>query len=291
MERSHICDETDVWTGLASAEERRRRQNRLHQRAYRSFAPRSCILKHALTSLGQRRHLKRLERVVAIESAPIPLTDTNRIATSTTTAISDMPIFYLLRCAGINDRVKEFLEHALATWSIGAPLPRDLPTVGRLNAFNALARNAQILHISVELLESDEDASPLFSPPEEGGIALPAPAHLAPTFLQRSVRHHPWLDLLPFPQLRDNILLYLHTSQINEEDMITELICGCLDLAATDEASMIVWADPWDAAQWEFSPSFFVRWGFLLQGCQDMIQTTNLWRSRRSAPRLEFIMN
>lgn len=71
--------------------------------------------------------------------------------------------------------------------------------------------------------------------------------------------------------------------------MITELICDCLDLTATDDAYMIVWGDPWDAAQWELSPSFFVRWGFLLKGCQDMIHHTKVWRSRKNAPQLEFV--
>jgi hypothetical protein len=42
------------------------------------------------------------------------------------------------------------------------PIPKNLPNLSRLNAFNALARNAQILHIPVECLESDDDNSPLF---------------------------------------------------------------------------------------------------------------------------------
>lgn len=202
-------------------------------------------------------------------------------------------MFYLLRCPGIREQALEFLLGACAAWSLRQPRPHDLPSVTRLNAFDALARNALVLGIPVELLESDDDNSPFFVA-QEGSPLMEVrayPAHLTPTALQKSVPHHPWLDLLPIPGLRDNILRGIEAGLVDEELLSQELVCELLNLEATSVPPLTIWGDSWDVNGWEFSPDFFRRWGWLLKDSPEVWQATNRWRMRRREPRLEFILN
>ncbi len=142
--------------------------------------------------------------------------------------VQNLPLFYLLRCHGIREQALSFMQRALADWSLSLPVPRDLPTLTRLNAFDALARNALVLGISVESLESDDVDSLFFRErpllPATDGTVRSFPAHLSPTALQRTVKHHPWLDLFPIPRMRDNILQGIQDGVLDEEVLCNELV-------------------------------------------------------------------
>ena len=43
----------------------------------------------------------------------------------------------------------------------------------------------------------------------------------------------------------------------------------------------MVWGDPWDLGNWEVSEGFVGKWGWLLKGCQELVEATNYWRGRR----------
>lgn len=159
----------------------------------------------------------------------------------------------------------------------------DIPIVTRLNAFDALVRNAFILHIPAESLESEEDCSPF----TVGPLVSNYPADLAPTHLQRTILHHPWLDLLPIPAMRDNIIRGIQEGIYDEEQLSQDLICELLNFEAIDSAPLMIWGDSWDISGWEFSPGFFARWGSLLQGCPEVLQATNAWRAKRNEKLLE----
>lgn len=77
-------------------------------------------------------------------------------------SLQDLPLVHLIRCVPIKERALEFFQTAALNWSLGAPRPADLPGVTRYNAVNALARNASILQIPVNLLESDDGNSLFF---------------------------------------------------------------------------------------------------------------------------------
>jgi len=186
------------------------------------------------------------------------------------------------------------MQRALVDWSLSLPVPRDLPTLTRLNAFNALARNALVLGISVESLESDEGDSPfLCQRPllvSTDGVVQLFPAHLTPTALQRTVKHHPWLDLFPIPRMRDNILQGIQDGILDEDMLCNELVCDLLNLEGSSAASLIIWGDSWEMGQWEFSPDFFKRWGALLQGCEEVWHATNQWRAKRGETPVEAVL-
>ena len=44
---------------------------------------------------------------------------------------------------------------------------------------------------------------------------------------------------------------------------------------------VLVWADPWDASNWELTEGFLRKWGWIFQGATDIIEASNGWRARR----------
>ncbi|PNP49806.1 hypothetical protein THARTR1_09574 [Trichoderma harzianum] len=47
------------------------------------------------------------------------------------------------------------------------------------------------------------------------------------------------------------------------------------------ELGILSWSDPWDISGWEFTEKFFMKWGYLMQGCPDVINAANKWRTLR----------
>ncbi|RMJ15078.1 hypothetical protein CDV36_005233 [Fusarium kuroshium] len=47
------------------------------------------------------------------------------------------------------------------------------------------------------------------------------------------------------------------------------------------ESGIISWSDPWDTDGWEVTESFAKKWGFLLIGCDDVVDAANKWRESR----------
>lgn len=210
------------------------------------------------------------------------------------TATADQPpILLLVRCTDLNDKIREFLQRVFTNWGLNLPTPHDLPLVTRLNTFDALARNALMLRIPLEYLETDEHSS-MFnyqgpSPPSTQQPSLPT--NLRPTALQQTVTHHSWLDLFPIPKMRDNILQGIDSGAYDEDMLCDTLCCDLLKFDTDTNAALVVWGESWDATGWEFSAEFFARWAVLLQGCTEVLETTNYWRQKRGAKRLEYKLN
>jgi hypothetical protein len=130
-----------------------------------------------------------------------------------------------------------------------------------MNACNALFVISDILSLTCS-------AHPrTYNPPKTNASATPPPA-LHPTSLQKTISHHAYIDMLPFPLLRDRILETLQV--INEEEL-------CRDLQ-NDEWK--IWGRrPWEPRSWEFSEEFVAKWWFLLD--EEMLRGTNFWRGQR----------
>jgi len=189
---------------------------------------------------------------------------------------------------------RRFAQEALAEYVGGAPRPTRLPTLVQLNVFSALTRNAAALGVSKEWL-ADDTISPFSRHGPDLGLffpgmasSVPYPDSLRPTALQVAVPHHPWIDLLPIPRLRDNILCAtVEPDALDEDDL-------CYDLVEvtgeSDKASLIVWAEPWNPRGWEVSVAFLRKWGWLLKGCPEILEATNYWREKRGEKRLAFTL-
>ncbi|GAT24700.1 similar to An14g03300 [Aspergillus luchuensis] len=86
-----------------------------------------------------------------------------------------------------------------------------------------------------------------------GREALLPPA-LQPTEIQRTVPHHPWLDLIPISKMRDNLSLM---ENLMDDGQLCRDMCGYHSQVlragrgcqtGIGETGVIVWKDPWDPA-------------------------------------------
>lgn len=200
------------------------------------------------------------------------------------------PILLVVRCTDLHHQIRDFLQRVFTNWGLNLPTPHDLPLVTRLNTFDALARNALMLRIPPEYLETDEHPS-LFNhqgphPYVAGQPSLPT--DLRPTSLQKITTHYSWLDLFPIPKMRDNILRGIKSGVYDEDVLCDVLCCDLLKFDNDTNAAFVVWSESWDAAGWEFGAEFLAKWGVLLQGCPEVLETTNFWRQKRGARRLEY---
>lgn len=192
--------------------------------------------------------------------------------------------------------VRQFADLAYAEYMSGRHTLTNLPTLLTVNVFYALSKNATALGVSIEWLTYEAISPFCREGPGLGPSAVDPtaafpngrPESLHPTELQISVPHHPWIDLFPIPKLRDNLLYAIATQETFDEDEL------CFDMVEishgepTEKPALIVWGDPWDPRGWEASLPFLRKWGYLLQGCTEMMEATNYWRERRGEKQILF---
>jgi len=128
------------------------------------------------------------------------------------------------------------------------------------------------------------------------------PQSLHPTFLQRSIPHAAWIDILPHPVLRDNLIclttsngssaldLDTNESGFDEEALWTDTVGGLFEGFTDGEVDYvggIVWDSPWDVSGWEVSEGFWRKYGWLFRGCEpEALSATNRWRRIRGEEEL-----
>lgn len=106
------------------------------------------------------------------------------------------------------------------------------------------------------------------------------PVDLRPTLIQQSKPHPFWMDTLPFPRIRDNMIFLAGT--YDEDDLYSDLGRDIYEgFEDTERRGFVSWKDPWSADGWEISDGFAKKWGFLLAGCSEEIALTNKWRRMR----------
>ncbi|KAH8694109.1 hypothetical protein BGW36DRAFT_384390 [Talaromyces proteolyticus] len=119
-------------------------------------------------------------------------------------------------------------------------------------------------------------------------LALPtqeSPPSLQFTHLQKTVSHESWIDVIPSASLRDNIIKY--QDKFDPDALCSDFLGGYTE-GENDIAGrgMMLWGDPWCSDSWEMSENLVRKWSFLLQGCSDMIASTNKWRAARGEKKL-----
>ncbi|ETR99204.1 hypothetical protein M419DRAFT_11305 [Trichoderma reesei RUT C-30] len=288
--RDEKLDEQDDWSGLKDAKERRKRQNRINQRAARRRQRLNLVQEHESDS----------KAALPRPSAPV---------------------------AAPGQRQKP----TYPSHQVYFPLSPDhkLLYVIVLNVSRAIITNYFILCSMTPLAASMCDSRRVFAlsdlalaPRNLDGTPAVPPSFM-PTELQQVAPHPGWIDLLPSPQLRDNLILAIEEFNINEEDLLYDLIgdifasIGCVydddsessnsgsedDKEAAErplgltpeqeytlrtytpsssaETGILSWSDPWEITGWEFTEKFVTKWGFLLHGCPDVVAAANNWRAMR----------
>ncbi|KAM5368096.1 hypothetical protein ACJZ2D_009700 [Fusarium nematophilum] len=278
--RPDVWEPGDDWTGVTNQAQRKKLQNRLSQRAYPHHSSNN------IGSLGNEAGETQVQQVTLAmppERAPGDMND-NRP--------SHFEGCVLLTCPRRIYHITGLVRQAYEDYSLHSPRPAYLPVLIRLNVLNALARNAIYMGFPPEGLCRDEAISPYnTNGPEPASNPQPAtasscPEALQPTPLQTMIVHHPWIDLLPFPQLRDNMLMHMEAGLVNDDELCEDLLLVDDPRSLDSKPSLIVWGASSDPGAWEANPAFLRKWGFLLRGCPEMMEGTNYWREKRGEKRL-----
>lgn len=197
------------------------------------------------------------------------------------------PQICLPHLCGVTPAVALKIMHLYEDWLRGRrnlPCPSSdlLLSLVQYNVFRALLLNVFTLGLTMEWLE-DEAISPFC-----GSYATRPddlyPESLRPTALQKKIEHHPWLDLFPDPQMRNNMISRLDTY---DEDELCQSLVGW-HTGPLSSCGMIVWKDPWDVTGFEIGEEFAKNWSWVVAGCSKLESSTNFWRKRRGEPPLRF---
>jgi hypothetical protein len=126
--------------------------------------------------------------------------------------------------------------------------------------------------------------------PFSQGIATPneqLPDAWKPTASQILVPHHPMLDFLPWPQVRDRVInIFSMPDEIRPPNArgSLALVKFAYDFEDNSEGVRIYGGDPYDPNSWEVGQVLFERWWFIFD--RDVIENSNRWRQLRGAPPL-----
>lgn len=177
-----------------------------------------------------------------------------------------------------SERVFTLASKAYLDYIMKAPRLSQLPFLITMNINIAMAKNATMMGFTRESLCIDEAVSPFnCNGPSQHPISYPK--SLEPTPVQRRVVHHPWVDVFPFPKFRDNVILACAANIMDDDDLCADI--GEITEENTEKASLIVWGESSNPECWEASVLFFRKWGWLLQGCPELLEATNKWRQSR----------
>ncbi|GLA44904.1 hypothetical protein CBS147343_10414 [Aspergillus niger] len=259
----------DNWSGVSNRAIRRRVQNRLNQRAYRARQRKD------VQSSGAANNIHNLSSL----SSPHPQSPLPPSGAITCRLSRDEHFRCTFAPPNVHELMADFETGALHSYLGGSPQTDMLLNLSRMNVLRAAYQNAIALGMTAEWLCQDDTIS-IFS--NHGPYVVPRnqvsiPYSLRPTALQRATPHHPWLDVFPFPCMRDNLI------QAGDDLDDDEL---CHDLTAfwdtrSSNATLLVWGTPWDPKNWEVTEEFAKKWGVFLRGCPEILRSTNSWRVRR----------
>ncbi|KAL5334494.1 hypothetical protein BJX70DRAFT_378211 [Aspergillus crustosus] len=273
----------DDWVGLGDAKERRKRQNRINQRAFRQ---RKRAEQEKRTTQQNIEH--QIEDLIATgEVTLLPLSSNSTSftefppsSTTTTDTNTSVPSWERRVCYLGDETAKLFeriSQRAIESYAHGSPSTDHLLTLCKVNVFRAFMNNMLTLGMSPGPEWMDDEALSPFSTSLPGYTTNDQlPVSLRPTTLQRNTLHHPWVDFFPFPRIRDNLIL---AGDFDDQPL-------CLDIMGfwevkDESCGMLVWGDPTDPRNWEVSENFLRRWPWVVAGCPDLLQSTNRWRSSR----------
>ena len=145
-----------------------------------------------------------------------------------------------LSLSGTWSNLHQFAIQAYQDYILALPRPTALHTLIQLNALNAIGHNAGTLGITVESLCDDNTVSPFN---RQGPCVWESfPTSLRPTALQTAVRYHPWIDLFPIPQMRDDFIRVCE--RIDGDEFYLDLVNVKED--AGEKPNLIVWGNPSD---------------------------------------------
>jgi Domain of unknown function (DUF3425) len=162
--------------------------------------------------------------------------------------------------------------------------------------------------IAAEMLCAEESPSPFFRSSTESaddmvkantvrtvqGIFKTLKPDLRPSREQITIKHHAYIDVLPFPTLRKNLLA--RQDEVDEDeffqDILTGLVCwGGAGMGRRDRADSTGYGStgtPWDFRSWEAKLWFLKKyWDFLGGEEGELVRQSEWWRGMRGDDTVE----
>jgi hypothetical protein len=304
----------DDWTGLSNASARRRLQNRLNQRAYSQLSylhlvkvkfacAKQLIPETTLFDTGKRRaqrpqsnglgrHIQKAmhpapksqpqiqPKLVVCEDKDNQSHKAAEYVDSLTRACTrDLEPAFDMQTSNHNSTAGP----AYDAENCYAMSSDHLIHLIQFNVYRALLSNVYTLGLTPEMMQMNIP-SPFttFGPVQ---MEYHLPPGLQPTRLQRSIPHHPYVDVLPVASFRDKLLLV--DENFDDGGLRFHMASQWLpNSGAGRVAGGIVWGEPWDPFAWEFTEVFAKKWSWVLEGCSELVKTTNYWRAKRGEKEL-----
>lgn len=192
------------------------------------------------------------------------------------------------------------------------PLSTDhLLHLVQYNVFRAFVTNKQTLNLLLTgwtEAPPSRTSCPIDGPYRDDTNIFPLnpniPAALVPSAFQQTHPHPLWINFIPFPRIRDQLIRcqasFDHWDFL--QDIIGELMganqfpnrqtmpmafnvtdpepCDRDDITK-GRKGFIVWGEPHLMQNWEATPGFLTKWAWAVTGCDELIETSNRWRLLR----------
>ena len=312
----------DDWMSINEKQERKKRQNRLNQRALRERRRKDEVqivsgkrpYRVSRWRIGQAKEQHKAEslsstRDILLSTTPLPSEDLTIVyGTPLSTPESEAELLLAL----VEQTSSSPQSYPPTPESVHFPLSADhLIHLIHQNVFSALMNNKSVLAKTTYLTKPAVQGPSLLIAPSQDlceGMTLihltvdrSIPKSLHPTPLQSSIPHSSWLNMFPWPGFRDNLILHepiidacdllydlfgdlvSHNGQNINDVVFDEAGCGDHDDDIhSGQRGLIVWGDPWDTEAWEVTHGFMQKWSWLLNGCEGLVEASNRWRRRRN---------
>lgn len=147
------------------------------------------------------------------------------------------------------------------------------------------------------------------------------PPSLIPTALQQTRYHSTWINVIPFPRVRDNLIRY--EGRFDPWELMQDLVGELLNLTpappqrhapvsanipetqrpltlssghdpdevTTGRNGLIVWGEPHEMTSWEATPGFLAKWAWAAEGCGELVEISNYWRMKRGEEPMRLAMS
>ncbi|KAK2666573.1 Protein of unknown function DUF3425 [Fusarium oxysporum f. sp. vasinfectum] len=287
--RSAIIGDEDNWSGVADSAKRKKIQNRINQRSHRKLV----VIYRRSPPRGARQRHKPSPCTLGPSTAVPTVPHRNATSIPSIRVLITAVLHHELDLKMLVDKINILQLHSWDNHAIirvfetiashdrrtGTIRSNMLSSLSQFNFSRALMLNAEVFGLSADHMHDDACSLFVVAGPWPVSVNINTetlPHGLRPTSLQYRTEHHPWIDLLPVAQLRDNIL----ERSVNTYDEAG--LCRAFTGRGHGQGTgVIVWRESWDPSGWEVTAEFARSWGWVISGCFDLFRPTNMWRSQR----------